>query len=219
MGGYGSSRWKDHDKAIMVEDCLALDTTSFRKNWRVNQPDTRGTLSWQDGNRQTQSSASYSLTRGAGQATLKLLYFSTPPRTEMINLVPTRPYYGGKRWWFICPACGGRARKLFLPPGGSSFRCRPCYGLTYRSSVERKTTWETIRRLRRMGLFPNRGLQPPLTVFYRLRNRDNLEASAQQCLQNLQNQKWLRLVQVNESGGAQIQRADSQRTKNASNRC
>jgi len=53
--------------------------------------------------------------------------------------VTTRPYFGGIRWWFICPlivegrACQERVRRLHLPPGGRYFGCRRCYNLTYES--------------------------------------------------------------------------------------
>jgi hypothetical protein len=50
-----------------------------------------------------------------------------------ILLETTRPHLGGLRWWFTCPRCGRRARKLFHPPGGSGFGCRNCHHLTYRS--------------------------------------------------------------------------------------
>ncbi|NPU98912.1 MAG: hypothetical protein HPY51_17075 [Candidatus Omnitrophica bacterium] len=53
-----------------------------------------------------------------------------------IYLVATRPHYGGRRWWFECPACGRRCFKLYLPPGATVFACRACYDLTYRSAQE-----------------------------------------------------------------------------------
>ena len=43
----------------------------------------------------------------------------------------TRPNYGGRRWWFLCPLVRRRAAKLYLPPGGRLFGSREAYGLTY----------------------------------------------------------------------------------------
>jgi hypothetical protein len=49
----------------------------------------------------------------------------------MVRLESTRPNYGGRRWWFVCPLVGRRAAKLYLPPGGRLFGSREAYGLTY----------------------------------------------------------------------------------------
>jgi len=50
-----------------------------------------------------------------------------------IPLVTTRPPFGGRQWWFLCPASGRRCRKLFLPAGGRRFLSRQAYGLGYQS--------------------------------------------------------------------------------------
>ena len=49
----------------------------------------------------------------------------------MVRLVSTRPNYGGRRWWFLCPLVRRRVAKLYLPPGGRLFGSREAYGLTY----------------------------------------------------------------------------------------
>ena len=38
------------------------------------------------------------------------------------------PYYGGRRYWFICPKCG---RKVAFLYGGKYFLCRHCQNLSY----------------------------------------------------------------------------------------
>ena len=59
-----------------------------------------------------------------------------------VRLVTTRPTYGGRRWWFLCPLArndGGpprRVAKHYLPPGGTYFGSRQAYGLTYTSCQE-----------------------------------------------------------------------------------
>jgi hypothetical protein len=47
----------------------------------------------------------------------------------MLRLVTTRPNYGGRRWWFLCPLAGRRAMKLHLPPRSRLFESREAYGL------------------------------------------------------------------------------------------
>ncbi len=59
-----------------------------------------------------------------------------------IDLTSTHCYYGGKRWWFICPtnkngaSCGRRVGKLYIGDQGKYFACRYCYDLTYISCQE-----------------------------------------------------------------------------------
>ncbi len=54
-----------------------------------------------------------------------------------IPLTTTPCYFGGKRYWFICPwyvnekYCGRRIGVLYL--GDKYFACRHCYNLTYNS--------------------------------------------------------------------------------------
>lgn len=54
-----------------------------------------------------------------------------------VPLTTTPCYYGGKRYWFICPwyvngrYCGRKVGVLYK--GGDYFACRHCYSLTYNS--------------------------------------------------------------------------------------
>lgn len=80
----------------------------------------------------------------------------TFPDGEQLDLtlftITTRPYYGGLRCWFVCPACGTRCVKLYSPAGSRSpFACRRCWGLVYGSQYDRS---EEIRFLRRWIIRP-----------------------------------------------------------------
>ena len=55
------------------------------------------------------------------------------PKDFRVPLETTRPNYGGRRWWFRCPANGRRVAKLHSPPGGDIFASRRAYGLAYRN--------------------------------------------------------------------------------------
>lgn len=64
-----------------------------------------------------------------------------------VGLTPTRPFFGGRRWWALCPACGRRARILYRPHGSRLFACRLCCRLTYTSrQAHRLRFWEGFAR-------------------------------------------------------------------------
>ena len=63
-------------------------------------------------------------TRGPGAGFIELAHDTRTttrepePVTYRIWLMTSRPNYGGRRYWFICPNSGQRAAKLYLPLGG-----------------------------------------------------------------------------------------------------
>ena len=52
-----------------------------------------------------------------------------------VDLLRDEPNFGGVRWWFSCPECGSRRRKLYVSPGCLRLGCRNCRGLAYRSQL------------------------------------------------------------------------------------
>ncbi|MCZ9311608.1 hypothetical protein PAF15_06600 [Weissella koreensis] len=54
-----------------------------------------------------------------------------------IKITPTRPNYGGLRWWFICPSCHKRKRTLYL--SDNDYYCRKCLGINYKSQTYRNS--------------------------------------------------------------------------------
>lgn len=55
-------------------------------------------------------------------------------RYQNIGLTYTKCYFGGKRWWMLCPYCHRRIGKLYLLRG--YYACRHCHKLTYKSRLE-----------------------------------------------------------------------------------
>jgi len=55
---------------------------------------------------------------------------------DKIHLAATRPHFGGRRWWFLCPSTNRRLRKLYLPPGRRRFRSLQAYRLINASQQE-----------------------------------------------------------------------------------
>jgi hypothetical protein len=92
---------------------------------------------------------------GAAEGTLRLTYTIGRAGGEkttldyVVPLVTTALVSGGRRWWFLCPACRRgeapcrrRVAKLYLPPGSRIFACRRCHDLAYTSSRESRR-WDS----------------------------------------------------------------------------
>lgn len=130
MGGYGSgrnTRW-----AARSDQFHKLDLADFPREWF--QRHRTGTLTWSRGDYKT-GSVGYRLSPDR----LVLHYTVTKdgerqPIEERFVMTPTEQPFGGRRWWIECKGCGRRCRVLY---GGTYFRCRQCYRLTYESQYER----------------------------------------------------------------------------------
>jgi hypothetical protein len=63
-----------------------------------------------------------------------------------IPLTKTPCYFGGERFWFICPDCHRRVSILYRPRYSSFFLCRHCHDLTYQSTQHRRTSFEPFAK-------------------------------------------------------------------------
>ena len=95
---------------------------------------------------------------------------------DKIYLTASRPWFGGQRWWFVCPNENRRVRKLYLPLGARRFRSRGAYRLAYASQREtvHDRAWRREHKLRRrLGDDPMDGHYPekPLRMRWATYNR------------------------------------------------
>jgi len=93
-----------------------------------------------------------------------------------IYLTASRPWFGGQRWWFVCPTENRRARKLYLPPGARRFRSRRAYRLAYasqREAVHDRAMRRARKLCRRLGDDQMDGYYPekPLRMRWATYNR------------------------------------------------
>jgi len=60
---------------------------------------------------------------------------ATGPQDQTVQMETTPCRFGGRRWWWVCPATGRRCSKLYLPNGGTRFLSRGpgAYRLAYAS--------------------------------------------------------------------------------------
>jgi hypothetical protein len=176
VGGCNSTRWIGHSKKLTVEACQSLDANRFMREGGLRENahkiDIWHWLNAITGERV--SSLSYEVdTTNPAYSWIRLSYTITRTGDKVdytLRLTSTRPYFGGLRWWFICPlsvngrSCNRRVGKIYLPPSGRYFGCRHCYDLTYRSSQEADKRLYWLRR-------------NPEALMEIVRNRQSVDAS------------------------------------------
>ena len=136
-----SSRWT-------VEECKTITTQFLNKhNYFNGGVSYGGGMNWSRNGEKT-GSIGFTVSTVEGDEYIRFQYTQTDRNTEekteldyKVQLDWTPCYFGGRRWWFICPlmvngkACNRRVGSLHLG-NGKYFGCRHCYNLTYESSKE-----------------------------------------------------------------------------------
>ena len=154
MGGSGSGRSGGRPVA---EHCLRIDLPWMLKTERmVPGQHIRYSLNWTCGGEPSGTIGYEAIMTEPGCERLILTYTrgsgaDKESVRQEVRLVWTRPHYGGKRWWMICPYADGRCTKLFLPGNGDRFASRKAWKLHYASQ---RAAWhdkpfERLNRLQR----------------------------------------------------------------------
>lgn len=171
MGGYGSGGGQRQHATVEGCQSLTLDLNAMLRG----RPGPALTLAVSFLTREGRQSAMVRFERdaeaGTGTATLafniRRAGHETGPQTQTVALRGDPRPFGGRQWFFICPANGGRAVKLHLPTGGKVFMSRRGYRLKYQSQHERPTARAYRRiyainlRLGHTGAFEAPAEKPP----------------------------------------------------------
>lgn len=168
MGGWGSGRYGGRPTA---DASLRIDLAWMMRTGRAKDGAAIwGSLSWSRGGEHSGSIGYRAIMDTPGEERLELSYTrgkgdEAEQVKQTVRLCSTRPNYGGKRWWMICPYRGIRVGKLYLPPGGDRFASRQAWRLGYHIQRVGKhdRASERLFRLQRklncdlgLGAFPKR---------------------------------------------------------------
>lgn len=150
MGGYGSGR---HGGRATVEGCRSLKLDVNRvtraaraalRNMPEGRPITAGPSVWNwtmpgEAVPWARVLVSLRLDRWHGEARLKFDVDHGSRKTglqdQVVQMETTPCQFGGRRWWWLCPATRRRCATLYLPNGGTYFLSRApgAYRLAYAS--------------------------------------------------------------------------------------
>jgi hypothetical protein len=154
MGGSGSGRWEGYTRKQRVEECLALDLNLLMRGGLFER--TMGRIHWPEKN----TSMDYQL-KPTDHPHVKYLYLCYRVRVagqaenvcQPVTLQAKPQRLGGVRWWIFCPCwCKRYVSRIYLPSlkaechSRSSFGCRACHDLTYRSVQEHSKRRDLFRQ-------------------------------------------------------------------------
>ena len=156
-----------------AEDCAAFLDVNWMNRRGMLADGAAGPLRWTSTATGRQRAAAGFRTAG-GVLTLDYLAGGEPV-TIPVPLLHTRPNYGGRRPWFLCPLakagvpCGRRVGKLYLRD--RLFGCRHCHELTYRSAQEAHADERTFAALG-LPVREAKWLREDVRFMEKLRRRD-----------------------------------------------
>ena len=106
---------------VFEHQCPAIDTADFKKI-----PGFRPDIS-------------YAFLPDVMDPVLKLSvsYRWNDGKEAALKLQATRPNFGGARYWYVCPHCDRRVRKLYIDDRSHSMACRRCFRLIYDSQYRK----------------------------------------------------------------------------------
>jgi len=127
MGGYGSGRWPEKYFAT-TKDCCSVRL--------YGEPGKGVSPSCRIFGCRLSIAAKIDARIWWCSSPLNIFLYCTSFENQnsvQVNLVTTTPYFGGLRYWLVCPSCRRRVTKLFCLGRRRGFFCRVCQGLTYQS--------------------------------------------------------------------------------------
>jgi len=142
MGGIGSGRWHEHQRAQVVEGCLSLspgmfDRTLFSRVGEVDRLLEGVGTAFSYGAEGIAATHIRLPTLDAGielHYRVKPLYGAYSDQWQIVPFVPLPRHFGGSQIYWLCPECNQRVLWLYRPFTEALHLCRQCHKLTYQSS-------------------------------------------------------------------------------------
>ena len=126
-------------KRVCLQDGLKLDINRLIRHGTVRPGAKTGPKIIQWTNTYTgELVTSAEITANLCAAEEGWLRFQGGSLDQWIGLIACPRHYGGKQWYFVCPATNRKVSVLWKPPGATCFRSRQSWGsriISYRSQL------------------------------------------------------------------------------------
>ncbi len=154
MGGHGSTRWRNHTPAPLVEESLRIDLLSPELRSALSQPgEAVATTNFAvRGRLHSQWLLHFSPASDDGSRELALIAADHVSDKAVLHF-RLKPVGVGfhERIHAVCPGCEKTTRMLFALPDKRQFGCKTCTGLQYRSVREHDKRLDRIAKRLRAG--------------------------------------------------------------------
>jgi hypothetical protein len=117
-------RWPSSTR-LWAEDCASVEVAQLPRPFQAPEPEFVRLRKLAEPRRELPQVARFTATWSDGRDS-----------RHVVELVMTRPHFGGVRYWFLCPRCERRVGKLYGPCVGS-LGCRGCLHLAYLSQYSK----------------------------------------------------------------------------------
>lgn len=154
MGGFGSGRWNHTPTRRQADGSFRLRAPPA---WMVAEG--RGVFIW---HRTGRRALDFFVRVGITGACAELCH---PYGRAFVGLESTPSNLRGLRWWWLCPDCGRRCLKLYLPPRSRHFACRVCHDLSYESAQSSRASYYKLFKSSARQF--NSGLEGPQASYLR----------------------------------------------------
>lgn len=165
----GGNSHAGHTRRVKAEGCRRLDSTVWRRAGAL-EAGAAGIWRWEDG-----CCIDYGVSADALTLHFRLGCLPVVQRVGIARRPSAGCAAGGVWYWFRCPFCAARARRLYLrapPHRTAGFGCAKCQEIAYTSQSEDRLarSWRRLHKVR-APLNPD-GTRPPgmrVDVYSRLR--------------------------------------------------
>ena len=153
---------QSYSNRLTTDSCKSLSVKFLNEYHYFDGGIRQGGCSWGRNGKETNNIGfMVSTIKDEGYVHFQYVYTNggTGEKTELnyrARLIWVPHYFGGGRWWFICPLvindqpCNRRVGVLYLG-NGKYFGCRHCYNLTYQSC---KDSHSFDKAAREIGMTP-----------------------------------------------------------------
>jgi len=152
MGGPGSTRWRNHQPAPLVEESLRIDLLEPQLKLALSKPEESAVLTSFSVNGQLHSTWLLQLSPATEDEPRKLIIRRADKLKEpqTFELRPVRVGFTD-RTHVVCPGCEKTARVLFALREKGFFECKRCLGVQYESVRRHDKRIDAICRRLRAG--------------------------------------------------------------------